>query len=255
LISAPDRPTSAEAPLAFRLPKRGASTTEYEDAVAWSRRAPRYAVADGASASAFARLWAFLLVHAYTAGRLRAEQLEDDLAPVQARWAAVVGRRRLLPWYALEQVRRGAFAALAGLSLEDDGRWTALAVGDCCVFQVRDDALVAAFPLQSPEAFARQPLLLCSRPAANASLRATGGIGTATGTWLPGDTFLLMSDALAATFLERIHTESVPPLATLNFVPTPAGFRAWVADLRTRRRLRNDDVSLLWIPVAAHATA
>ena len=46
-----------------------------------------------------------------------ANTLKRDLAPAQARWAELVGRRRL-PWYAEEQARRGAFAALVGLRLE-----------------------------------------------------------------------------------------------------------------------------------------
>ena len=256
MISAPDRQTCAEAPPAvFRLPKAGSSAAEYEDAVAWSRHARRYAVADGASASAFARLWAYLLVHAYTAGRLRAEQLEDDLAPVQARWAELV-ERRPLAWYALEQARRGAFAALVGLSLAPDGTWSALAVGDCCLFQVRDAQLVVAFPLQSPEAFHQRPLLLGSRQAANTALRAAEAVGTTSGTWQRGDAFLLMSDALAAAFLEAVRGRSAAsPLASLDFPPTPAGFRAWVRSLRSQQRLRNDDVSLLWLSVATDAAA
>src|ERR1051326_4824454 len=101
------------APAVFRVPKYGSTRAEYEDAMAWSRRQRRFAVADGASASAFARLWARLLVQAYVAGGLRAANLEHDLAPLQARWLADVEQRDL-PWYAAEQARRGAFAALVG---------------------------------------------------------------------------------------------------------------------------------------------
>ena len=241
-------------PTVFRLPKAGSSQREYEDAVAWSRRAPRYAVADGASASAFARLWAHLLAHAYSGGHLRADHLEDDLATVQARWASLVERRRL-PWYAQEQVRRGAFAALVGLDLRPDGRWAALAVGDCCLFQVRQGALIAAFPLDSAADFSQRPLLLGSRAAANAGLRRAGAIGTAGGDWRSGDVFLLMSDALAGTFLERCQADPAAALAALDFVPTASGFRAWVNGLRAERHLRNDDVSLVWVQVGADATA
>jgi len=238
----------------FRRPKAGSTEREYEDAVAWSRRAPRYAVADGASASAFARLWAHLLAHAYAAGWLRAAQLEDDLATVQARWAVLVERRRL-PWYAQEQVRRGAFAALVGLELRPAGDWVALAVGDSCLFQLRQGALICAFPLQTAADFNQRPLLLGSRAAANTALRSAGAIGTAAGEWRPGDAFLLMSDALAGTFLARSQAEPAAALAALDFVPTASGFRAWVNGLRAERHLRNDDVSLVWVQVGADATA
>jgi len=216
--------------------------------VAISRRGYRYAVADGASASAFARLWAQLLVHAFTGGALTPCTLEGDLAPAQLRWAELVGRRRL-PWYAEEQARRGAFAALVGLRLEVDQRWSALAVGDCCLFQVRGDALVAAIPLNAPDQFTVRPLLLGSRPAANGELRSAGAVVTAGGAWQPGDTFLLMSDALAALFLDRVHAGGDPPLAALDFDGSASGFRSWIQRLRSAGCLRNDDVSLVWLGI------
>ena len=229
------------APAAYRVPKLGSSVHEYEDAIAWNRRHARFAVADGASASAFARLWAQLLVRGYVAGQLRATWLETDLSPLQQQWSCRVEQREL-PWYALEQARRGAFAALAGLTVGLDGTWTALAVGDTCLFQVRDAALQTALPLSEPEAFDSRPLLLGSRPAANLALRAQGAIVCAEGTWRPGDAFLLMSDALAATFLRGGAS-----LDLLDFDRTAMGFKQWVHRLRTDRLLRNDDVSLLWL--------
>jgi hypothetical protein len=202
-------------------------------------------VADGASASAFSRLWAQLLVRAYVVGKLTPEELERDLEPLQVRWAADVGRREL-PWYALEQARRGAFAALAGLTLRPDRTWTALAVGDCCLFHVRDGHLLQALPIADPEEFGNRPLLIDSRASANTQLRAAGAIVTAEGTWRSGDTFLLMSDALAAVFL-REHR--------LDFAPSARGFGRWIRGLRAERRLRNDDVSLVWLATPADAAA
>jgi hypothetical protein len=245
------------APCAFRAPKTGSRQAEYEDAIAWSRSRRRYAVADGASAGAFARLWAYLLVNAYAAGWLRAESLEQDLSPVQERWTSLVAGRGLA-WYAHEQARRGAFAALVGLSLIDDRRWSALAVGDCCLFQVRGETLLVAFPLASADDFDNRPLLIGSRSIANQELRSAGAIASATGTWQRGDTFLLMSDALAATFLraQRADAEfarSGSPLAVLDFDRTQPGFRAWVRSLRAQRQLRNDDVSLLWLSIGPDA--
>jgi hypothetical protein len=240
------------APAAFRLPKHGSTRAEYEDAMAWSRHQRRFAVADGASASAFARLWAQLLVHAYVAGQLTADSIEEDLAPLQARWSTVVAQRDL-PWYAVEQARRGAFAALVGLTLEATGEWRALAIGDCCVFHLRDGALVAAHPLSDADAFDNRPLLLGSRPIANTRLRGAGAIVSAAGSWQPGDTFLLMSDALATTFL-RQHAAGCAG-EVLCFERTAAGFRDWVNTLRQERQLRNDDVSLLWLALPTDAAA
>jgi serine/threonine protein phosphatase PrpC len=225
--------------------KHGCAPGEYEDAIALSPRHGRFAVADGASASAFARLWAQLLVRAYVRGTLRAATLEHDLEPLQAQWASSVESRDL-PWYAQEQVRRGAFAAVVGLTISEDHTWRALAVGDCCVFHLHNHRLQRAFPLTAPEQFTNQPLLIGSRPAANARLRSDEAIRYTAGAWSSGDAFLLMSDALAATFLHR---------ECLDFKPTRRGFSNWVKTLRERELLRNDDVSLLHILTICDATA
>ncbi|MBV9578086.1 MAG: protein phosphatase 2C domain-containing protein [Chloroflexi bacterium] len=277
----------------FRLAKDGSTRAEYEDAIAWSRRHRRFAVADGASASAFARRWAELLVRAYVTGRLASESLEADLVPLQQQWSAEVEAREL-PWYAVEQARRGAFAALVGLTLDERGTWSALAVGDACLFQVRAGQLQTALPLDDPAAFGNNPLLLGSRAAANTCLRADGAIVASAGTWEAGDTFLLMSDALAASFLHRhrqlqfeppLHFQPQPqpqpelqpaqaqsgsalqpqlPLAqiqpcsalqVLDFPRTARGFRRWVRWLRAERLLRNDDVSLIWLDLPTDAPA
>ncbi|MBV9324919.1 MAG: protein phosphatase 2C domain-containing protein [Chloroflexi bacterium] len=244
-------------PAVFRLPKDGSTRAEYEDAIAWSRRHQRFAVADGASASAFARLWARLLVRAYVSGTLSAETLESDLGAAQHRWSADVERRDL-PWYAAEQVRRGAFAALVGLTLDDSGTWSALAVGDACLFLVRDGRILTAVPLSDAQAFDNRPLLIGSRAEANTRLRDEGAIIAVAGTWQPGDTFLLMSDALAASFLElqlQPARSTCSALTVLEFQPTARGFRRWVRAMRSRRLLRNDDVSLVWLELPIDAAA
>ena len=220
----------------FRIPKAGSTRAEYEDAVAWSTRRRRFAVADGASASAFARLWAELLTRAYAAGRLRAEHLQDDLQPLQSHWTDSV-QARDLPWYALEQVRRGAFAALVGLSIFPDQTWNALAAGDSCLFHVREGELLQAFPITDPDEFGNRPFLIGSRARCDAAW-----VQTADGSWQPGDTFLLMSDALAALYLRNNQLEM-------------HGFRAWVTRMRTERLIRNDDVSLLHLAMPAYAAA
>lgn len=242
------------APGVFRVPKHGATRAEYEDAMAWSPKQRRFAVADGASASAFARLWAQLLVRAYVDGRLAPDSIEADLGPLQLRWSTSV-QQRDLPWYAVEQARRGAFAALVGLTLHESGDWSALAVGDSCVFQVRDGALLSALPLADAEAFDNRPMLLGSRSSANAQLRQAGAIVSAGGTWHSGDTFLLMSDALAATFLRQVQQCDGPALNVLDFEPNAGSFGRWIASLRAERLLRNDDVSLLWLALPDDAAA
>jgi hypothetical protein len=232
----------------YRLPKHGSSEAEYEDAAARSpgRTYPRrFAVADGASESSFARLWADLLVEAYVAGGLRAGTLCDDLIPLQAVWQAEV-ERKPLPWYATEKARSGAFAALAGLTVRADGTWQALAVGDCCVMHVRDDRLLTSFPLAEAAAFDNRPRLLSSNPERNGHLSHLEAV--ACGAWEPGDGFLLLSDALAAYVVRSALDEGRGIGETLGFMGQQ-GFRRWVAARRAARALRNDDVTLIRVAV------
>jgi hypothetical protein len=115
--------------------------------------------------------------------------------------------------------------------------------------------LVAAIPLDDPADFTVRPLLLGSRPVANADLQTMGAVVTIDGTWQPGDSFLLMSDALAALFLTRVAASGNAPLAALDFDGTAAGFRTWIRRLRSEGCLRNDDVSLLWLDIEADQDA
>jgi hypothetical protein len=230
------------------LPKQGSSEAEYEDAAARSpgRAYPRrFAVADGASESSFAQLWAALLAEAYVRGGLCAGTLCDDLLPLQAAWRVEVGEKPL-PWYAAEKARSGAFAALVGLTVQADGTWHALAAGDCCVMQVRGDRLLTSFPLEDAAAFDNRPHLISSNPERNGHL---GHLDTvACGIWEPGDGFLLMSDALAAHVLRRVLDEGYGIGQALGFMGQQ-GFRRWVAERRAERSLRNDDVSLIRVAV------
>jgi hypothetical protein len=73
---------------AFALHKDGNRPDEYEDAYAGNPRVGRFAVADGASESSFAALWAKLLVDGFVATREGAATLlvtslgfPNDLGP------------------------------------------------------------------------------------------------------------------------------------------------------------------------------
>src|SRR5690242_18499809 len=122
---------NATAP-AFRLlrePRADRRPEESEDAAAGDPARGRFAVADGASESAHAGLWARLLVEGFVRGESVAPAAwAGSLAPLQARWAAETVPRsgEALPWY-LEALRdRGAFATFLGLVLEEGGtRWQA----------------------------------------------------------------------------------------------------------------------------------
>ncbi len=241
------------------LPKAGNSASDYEDA-AFPLHAPgapttrfRAAIADGATESSFAGLWARLLVEAFVAKRLmaRGQRLPAQLAALQHTWQQTAAAGPL-PWYAEEKLRDGAFCAFLGLELAEGRRgatWQAWAVGDSCLLHVRDGALLAAFPLTAAAEFNSRPLLIGSQ--VRHHTEAVRAMRRVQGVWQSGDSFFLLTDALAAWFLSA-HAAGENPAATLErFFAERNAAAAWLADLRRDRRIRNDDTTLLRIIVRA----
>jgi hypothetical protein len=226
------------------MPKKGHTLEEYEDAFAG--RGGRFAIADGATESSFAALWARLLVRGFVASR-GLQITPSWLGPLCRRWAAAVDDLQL-EWYGEEKRQAGAFATFLGLSFKKprpgrEGKWKAVAVGDSCLFQVRDDQLIAAFPVQKSADFGNRPALLGSRVFRNDSPTVL-----ARGTWRSGDRFYLMTDALAEWFLRR-HENSGKPWQVLarGFAGSRALLSRYIELLRREKDIQNDDVTLLMI--------
>ncbi len=243
----------------FWLPKAGNSPEEYEDAFRADYPAPgaaRVAVTDGASESAFAREWADALAEAFVSRppelcALTEDSLDAWLLAPRERWHGQVPWDRL-PWHGEAKARTGAFATLLGLTVEaapDDAArlcWRALAVGDSCLFVVRDGQLAVSFPLADASEFDNTPALVCSNPA-NAGpmwdgVRRCGGLCEAE------DLFLLASDALSCWIVAGSAAGERPweALAALD----PPDWDDWVDEERRAGRMRNDDTTLVALEVA-----
>jgi hypothetical protein len=237
---------------AFRLHKRGNSEAECEDAYAGNAAAGHFAIADGASESAFAYLWARLLVEQFVHDPVAGPRRWNPwLQPLQQKWMAEVSQRPL-PWYVEAKVQEGAFAAFLGLSVfqsrwRGKQRWQAVAVGDSCLFLIRDGQLQHKFPLGRADEFGNCPRLVGARHQPGATrkgvkLQRTGG------DWQVGDRIWLMTDALAEWFLRQAE-ECRRPWAVVERLlagcPTAESFASWVEERRNMENLRNDDVTLV----------
>jgi len=258
----------------FWLPRRGNSPDEYEDAFAANEQGTRYAVADGATESPFARQWAGMLVDDFVQDDRDPAEWAASLPPLRLRFDADV-RARTLPWYGEAQREHGAFAALLGVVVTTVGkaapRWEAIAVGDCCLFHTRRAKLVRAFPLERAEQFSNVPDLVSSRPSPEPSWEKR--LVQTEGDAYRGDRLWVMSDALARWCLLQREAGTNPfremqsllrpnrprlwpnlarfwPRSKPKSSPTPPPeerFASWIEELRDKRGLNNDDITLVTI--------
>jgi len=257
----------------FWTPKRGSTQQEFEDAI-WvgpdgssdgeiQLETLTVAIADGASESMLAGRWARSLVASFgttpdasagTDGFLAAYQTavmgwDQQLSFYLADRAA---RGSPLHWYEEPGLGRGASATVATMQLrgaeQDIGaRWTASGLGDSCIFQVRDEAIVLSFPIADASEFSYQPPLLCSRGIDQEVVRTH--LCLCGGEWVAGDTFYLATDALAAWFLTSVADGRRPwePLRDLDTVDADSDFPDWVNERRDNHEMSDDDTTLIRI--------
>lgn len=244
--------------------KHGNRPYENEDAIRphierrrFTRRKEfRCAISDGATQSAFAGMWADLLVHQAQTFPLSSRNLRTAVHRAQQQWWEHLSRRELA-WNVEWKVRQGAHATLACLNLrvgEDasqGGTWSALAVGDSCMFQVRESEFVYAFPVAASADFTNYPHLVCSLEESNEPVWCD--LSHAAGAWTSGDEFLLMTDALAQWFLHELEVGNRPVQEMRDLVRSMPGrqaaFADWLDALRSAKRIRNDDTTLGWAQV------
>jgi|SRR5262245_8662275 len=228
--------------------RRGNDRSECEDQVACA--GTRFAVADGASEGGYSHVWARILVDAFCAaghhGNQRSRAWLDVARRGWRRWADELSGREL-PWFTRESLRMGAYAAFAGIIVSDRARptWTAVSCGDSCIFLVRNEKLVCAFPVSAGHAFTTAPPLVASTSGAGADgFERRHGIARA------GDRFYLVTDALAQWFL-LTHKRGGAPWRHLDAVSSHNQFERLVAAERASGALRNDDVALLTVAISA----
>ncbi|MDT5293692.1 MAG: hypothetical protein QOJ76_572 [Acidobacteriota bacterium] len=238
----------------FIIPKEGSTPDECEDAVGVDAGALRFALADGATEAFDARRWAARLVERWVGAAqppLTVAEFRPWLAE-QGDWLRDAWDGRSLPWYAEEKRRAGSYAAFVGLQLVAGGRgvrWSAVALGDACLVQRRGAQLCAAMPVSSHEAFGSCPPLVPSHE----SLRETAlaRLVTAGGDARGGDVFLLMSDALAAWYFERLakHDTAVARFDSLLAAAENDALAGLVRQERAAKRMKDDDVAAVRVAV------
>ena len=237
----------------FLLSKDGEPQYRCEDAAATDPGGLRFAIADGATEGFDSKRWARYITKAWVSpstARLAMHMLPERLRLLgdrqSERW---VGRQ--LPWYVEEKSRDGAFAAFLGLDLRQAPTWTAIAIGDCCLFIERKKSLIESFPLSSPEQFGTRPTLVPSMV-----LRYPDYIDALqkhSGCLRLGDRLLLMSDAIACWYLKCWLEEHT---VKNNFADAVTShdtkiLKEIIASERNSKELRNDDVAIICLEITS----
>jgi hypothetical protein len=256
----------------FSVPKRGSSTQDYEDA-SWvgpdgngdgeiKQGTLRVVVSDGASTSMLASRWSRRLVEVFGT----AEGVTRSRTAFVAAYRAAVRiwdqeilkyiaerEERGVPiqWYEEPGLAKGAHATILITEFRDGrrgtpARWRAAAIGDSCLFQVRNETLYACFPISDADEFSYQPPLLPSRAPEEDLVRRNIIVGSRD--WQPGDSFYMATDALAAWFIRTSKAGGKPwePLRDLD-TDTDLDFATLVDRHRDQGEMQNDDTTLVRI--------
>jgi hypothetical protein len=233
-------------------PKRGNDDKEWEDGFAVDAVEGVLAVADGAGDGIFSKLWADLLLNSFLAAPVPL----DDLAAVEPwiqdqrrAWLAAI-RYPEQRWSIQARIDRSCGAAtFMGFRLDPntanadtpatESGWTAWAVGDICLFHVRDGQLVASFPMSASADFNLTPQLYQSK-----AMRPTPqGIATR-GELRPDDVIVVATDAVAQRLLAEIESGSPPDWGRFWDLDAET-WRQEIESYRDQNAIVNDDCTLV----------
>ena len=240
----------------FHLQKEGNRAKDYEDGFAASPDGMRVAIADGAASGFESRAWADALVHAFSIlpPAFDKASVADWLVEPQSVWNNFI-RWDELKWYHTEKARHGAYATLLGLTFAPSPEvspfslvWSAMAIGDACLLQIRGDKIICQFPMEKADDFGVNPPLLSTRLDYND--KTLDEIKTRSGDLQPDDVMILATDALSEWLYTQIESGETSWHNLLHL--TQAQFEEYVAGLRREHKINNDDITLLLVRLLPH---
>lgn len=252
----------------FRLEKAGNAVEEWEDGAGAfdgepvAGRDPRFIVVDGATEAYDSLRWVAQLVTSFIGDgpcgksqmpTLDAESMQRWFELMQKRWVAEAPTVFANIFEELKFAQVGSFATLLGCELTGlDGpnpRWDAVALGDSVLFHVRDRRLVDHFPRLGADDFGLSPDGVHTQPLALEQMRQR--LAFAHGSLIEGDQLFLTTDALAHWIVRGIQRGEGKLWGMLADLDHPRLFEQLVADQRAAGEMKNDDVTLLRVHVAA----
>jgi hypothetical protein len=244
-----------------------------EDACDISRDETRIALCDGVSTSKFARPWARLLAEEWVAQPLAAydeQALGAWLKKPRQRWLDWINgtwflkindRNRSMGLVEFTRddlekfMKQGAAATFLGLDIDKATlTWSAVAVGDTCLFYFsRSNAgtwKCECFPLKQSSDFTDAPAFITTRPQSEA-LAASHLVSTG-GEYKAGDLLVLATDALAMWLLTQLEHERPEKIITLLGKMEKGNdemFARFIEEQRAKKQLPDDDTTLIIIHI------
>lgn len=232
------------------LPKLGNSVRENEDNLLSPCNTDdtllKFAIADGATETSFAKEWSDLLVTYFKDNSFEKDKLHSTLDKATKSWQSLVTAVEL-PWYAQQKVEIGAFSTFLGLMVNrEESNFRSVAIGDCTLFQIRNNELKVSFPVLSANEYGNTPFLLSSNPMYQKGIEVK--VKYLEGELIRNDMLILATDALAAWILEGAESGRRPwngLQCLLGFEDYKIDFQNWLNNKRREREIKNDDATLI----------
>jgi hypothetical protein len=204
----------------------------------------KFAISDGATESSFSREWSDLLVSAYKDKPFDKAHLSETVNAISFLWQSMANAIEL-PWYAEQKAETGAFATFLGLTINrEENIFDSVAIGDCNLFQIRNDEILITFPVTTIEEFGNTPNLIASNQTYQTELEKT--VTYQTGSIEPNDLIIVATDALAMWIFKQKDAGEKPWNHLTNILDKDKeDFEIWLNTQRKDNEIKNDDVTLL----------
>jgi len=231
--------------------KLGISPDEYEDAfyVPFST-CPKdndlfnVSISDGATESSFSKEWSEILVNGIFAQDFENDNLIETLKELRKKWKEEIAKKDL-PWFAQEKMQKGAFSAFLSVLFDlKNNIWKSFCIGDCELFLVRNNNLLASFPFENSMDFNNNPYLLSSN--VQQTIEIDKLFQKKQGDIQKGDMFLLLTDAIATWFLKEYENGKLPWETIIERFEED-DYETWINEQRKSKVLKNDDSTIILI--------
>jgi hypothetical protein len=247
----------------FWLAKDADEPDQYQDAFELDADRGIAAIADGVSSAIFSGPWARILTRAVVD---EPPSLEDSeafqawLAEQRQRWSAQIDSSRLT-WYQRPKMVDGAMTTLLWIEmtpieigengLAKNYRLRCFAIGDSCMFHVRNGETLAMFPSMQPEAFGLNPAVVASVDRKVDHLLEFHAWET---TCLPDDLLVLCTDAIALWACQQ--SQAGQDVDWRSYCEqSDEGWQQEIFALRDSGEMRFDDSTLLLLRIIEETPA